>query len=284
MRRPVRALALALSLLACKEERRPPPPQAPPPRAGGLTLRDLALATSLDARLARLSLAASDLEAALAGPEGARDGDRLARLATELDVAKGEVGQAAAAVASQVDRPLAASAATRAAAYADRLAAAARARSAPPAAETAAAREALGAAIAAYRQSRTRWRIDAPEPQGAEREFAESRRDMERAETTFVSPLRVAPREEGHELDPAAVRMTGRMAAERARAAAARLPPGMKEAAGRYAAAQERVLASATALADAPGREKGSAARAYHAAKAEALAALADYFAALAAR
>jgi hypothetical protein len=283
MRHPALPLALALSVLACKEERAPSP-TAPAPAAAGLTMRDLALATALDARLARASLAAADLEAALASPGAALGGERLARLAAELDVARREVEQAASAVASPADRPLAERAAALAAAYADGLAAAAQAGRAPDAAQTANARERLGEAIAAYRQSRSRWRIAAPEPQGAEREFAESRRDMERAESAFVARTRVAPREEGHELDPAAVRMTGRMAVERARAAADRLPPGMKDAAARYAAAQERVLASAAALAGAPDREKAPAARAYHAAKVDALAALADYFAALAAR
>jgi colicin import membrane protein/SWI/SNF-related matrix-associated actin-dependent regulator 1 of chromatin subfamily A len=183
-----------------------------------------------------------------------------------------------------VDRPPAAGAAARADDYADRLLAAAREGSAPAAAQAAAAREELGRAIAGYRQARAAWRVDAPEPRGAGRELAEARRDMERAETAAVARTPVAPRADGHELDPAAVRMTGRMAVERARAAAERLPPATREAATRYASAQEKVLAAVAALSAAPDPEKAAAARTYQAAKAEALAALADYFAALAAR
>jgi hypothetical protein len=287
MRHPARAAAVALAAaLACTEPAPSAPPQAPPPRpdaATAFTLRDLALATALDARLARLSLAAADLEAALArGGAGARERSRT--LAAELEVAKGEVGRAASAVAHPKDRPLAARAAGLAAEYADRLLAAAREGSAPASAQAAAAREQLGGAIAGYRQARSGWRVDAPAPQGAEREFAEARREMERAESASVGRTRVAPREEGHELDPTAVRMTGRMAAERARAAAERLPAATKDAALRYAAAQEKVLAAVAALSAAPDPEKPEAARAYQAAKADALAALADHFATLAAR
>jgi hypothetical protein len=280
MRHPVRAAAAAAlaAAVACKEPA-PPPPQAPPPaRAPAFTLRDLALATALDARLARLSLAAADLEAALA-----QRGAKAMELAAELEVAKGEVRLAAGAIAHPLDRSLATGAASRAAGYADQLLSVAREGSAPAAAQAAAAREALGGAIAGYRQARAAWRLDAPDPQGAEREFAEARRDMERAEAS-VARTGAAPREEGQGRDPAAVRMTGRMAVERARAAAERLPPATRGAAGRYASAQQRVLAAVAALAAAPDPEKARAARAYQAAKAEALAALADYFAALAAR
>jgi hypothetical protein len=287
MRHPLRAAVVALAAaVACKEAAPPSPPRAPAPRpaaAPALTLRDLALATALDARLARLALAAADLEAALARG-GAEARDRRTALAAELEVAEGEVRQAAAAVAHPADRPPAASVAARADAYADRLLSAAREGSVPAAAQAAAAREELGRAIAGYRQARVAWRIDAPEPQGAERELAEARRDMERAEAAAVARAPVAPRGEGHELDPAAVRMTGRMAVERAKAAAARLAPATREAAARYASAQEKVLAAVAALSAAPDAEKAAAARAYQAAKAEALAALADYFAALAAR
>ena len=109
-------------------------------------------------------------------------------------------------------------------------------------------REQLAAALGAYRQSRAGWRLDAPEPQGAEREFAEARRDMERAESGFMSRTRVAPREEGHEFDPAAARMTGQMAVQRAKAAAAQLPPALQPHAARYAAAQEKVLEAVNAI------------------------------------
>ncbi len=87
-----------------------------------------------------------------------------------------------------------------------------------------------------------------------------------------------------HQLsDPAAGRV-GAMAVGRARAAAERLPPTLRDPALRWAAAQERAIEALNALAGAPASEGPALARRYHAAKADALAALADYFAALAAR
>jgi hypothetical protein len=286
MRAPPRIVPalLVLAAAACKDEPRPAPPSASPAasapqRAAAFTLRDLALATAVDAKAARLSFAGAELEAALA--EAGAKGERAKGLATALDVARAELDQAIRSVSNPADRASADAVGARAARYAQELAGAAASRA--PSGAAAAARGALGDAIAAYRQARAGWRLDAPAPQGPEREFAEARRDMERAETAFVSRTQVAPREEGH-LDPAALRMTGEMAADRAKAAARQLPPAMRDAAARYAAAQEGVLAAVTALSQAPERERAGAARAYHLAKAEALAALADYFAALAAR
>jgi hypothetical protein len=275
---------LALAPLACKERPEPAPPSPSPAapvlrRPAPFTMRDLAVATAVDARAARLSLAGAELEAALAGT-GARGTAGPRELASALDVARAELEQAIQGVTNPADRPLADAVGARAARYAQELAGAT--RTAAPAGAPA-ARAALGDAIAAYRQARSGWRLDAPEPQGAEREFAEARRDMERAETAFVSRTQVAPREEGH-LDPAALRMTGQLAVDRAKAAARQLPPALREAAARYAAAQERALAAVTALAGAEERDRAAAARAYHGAKAEALSALADYFAALSAR
>jgi len=107
---------------------------------------------------------------------------------------------------------------------------------------------------------------------------------MERTEMAFGSRTRVAPREEGHEFDPAAARMTGLMAVERAKGAAARLAPALGEPAARYAAAEGRALEAVTGLVQAPEAERAAVSRRYHEAKAEALAALADYFTALASR
>jgi hypothetical protein len=78
--------------------------------------------------------------------------------------------------------------------------------------------------------------------------------------------------------------MTARMAVLRAKAAAERLPPAMRDAASRYAAAQGRVLEALEVLSQAAEKDAARAARAYHGAKADALAALADYLAAVAAR
>jgi hypothetical protein len=282
MRRSLRAAAVALVLAgACKDEAPARAPSVPAvPTATAPTLRDLALATALDARLARLSLAGSDVEAALGG--GSREGAN--RLLPALRVAQAEVEQAVAAIAHPADRALAVEAGRLASAYAGRLASAVASGAAPAAGELETARGAFGEAIVAYRRSRGAWRVAPAGPDGVEREFDEARRDMERAESGLMSRTRVAPRDEGHELDPAALRMTWQMAVQRATAAASRLPPATKEPALRYAATQEKVLAAVAALSHAPDRERASAARAYHAAKADALGALADYLAAVAAR
>jgi hypothetical protein len=78
--------------------------------------------------------------------------------------------------------------------------------------------------------------------------------------------------------------MAGQMGVQRARAVAAQLSPALQPHAARYAAAQEKVLEAVNALQGAKESDKPRLARAYHAAKADALAALADYFAAVAAR
>jgi hypothetical protein len=276
-------LAAAIAASACKEQAPPAPQQPAAGKPYVFTLRDLALATAVDAKLARLSLVGSEIEEALL----ARDPKARAKaqdLLPTLDAALADADGAVKAVANGLDRPGALRVGAAAKGYADRLTGAANAPTAPLTPELAAAQAALGEALSAYRQSRVAWRFDAPAPQGAEREFAEARRDMEKAETGFMSRTRVAPREEGHEFDAAAARMTGQMGVQRAKAAAARLPPALQPHAARYAAAQERVLDAVNAIQGAGAAERPGLARGYHAAKAEALAALADYFAALAAR
>jgi hypothetical protein len=276
---------VALAAVSCREKAPPPAPQAKPaaPKAYSFTLRDLALATAVDAKAARLSLAGTEVEAALAAREP-KDRAAAAALLPALDAARAETDQAVAAVTNGLDRPLAAKVGSAAKEYADRLGAAARAPSAPPTPELAAAKAAFGDAVNGYRQSRVAWRFDAPEPSGAEKEFAEARRDMEKAETGFMARTRVAPREEGHEFDAAAVRMTGQMGVQRAKAAAAQLPPALAPHAARYADAEGKVLEAVFAIQGASEADRPRLARGYHAAKADALAALADYFGALAAR
>jgi hypothetical protein len=273
----------ALALAACKEKAPPAPAAQPAAKPYAFTLRDLAVATAVDAKLARLSLAGAEVEEALAARDPKERG-RAKTLLPALDAARGEADLAVLAVQNPLDRPGAARIGAAAKQYADRLAAAAAAPAAPLTPELAAARATLGESVAAYRQSRVAWRFDAPAPQGAERDFAEARRDMEKAETGFMSRTRVAPREEGHEPDAAAVRMTGKMGVQRAKAAADQLGPALQPHAARYAAAQERVLEAVFAIEVAHDADRPKLARGYHAAKADALAALADYFAALAAR
>jgi hypothetical protein len=280
------ALAAAVATTACKQKTRvePAPARATPATTSyTFTLRDLALATAVDARLARLSLAGSEVEAALlAGVPAERA--KATSLLPGLDAARAEADAAVAQVVNPLDQPGAARVQAAARDYAARLAAAAQAPGAKATPELAAARASFGEALAAYRESRAAWRFDAPPPQGPEREFVEARRDMERAETGFMARTRVAPREEGHEFDAAGTRMAGQMAVQRAKSAAAQLGAAVQPHALRYVAAQEQVLEAVNALQRAPEAEKPRLARAYHAAKADALAALADYFAVVAAR
>ncbi len=279
---PILALALA-SAVACKDEPRSPPrsQQSAAQGARRLTVRDLALATAVDAKAARLSVIGTDIEAAVLAV-AAKDRARAKELLPALDVARAELEQAVQAIANPADRLLAENLVALAKRYALELSGAAGAGA--PGGGIVAARSELGDAIGRYRQSRGAWTLDGGAPDGAERELAESRREMEQAETALMSRTRVAPRERGHEFEPAAVRMTGRMAVLRAKAAAERLPPAMRDAGSRYAAAQERVLETVAVLSQAGEKDAARAARAYHGAKADALAALADYLAAVAAR
>jgi len=278
-------LPLALAALAC-EEKPQPPPRAPgrPPPASAFTVRDLALATALDARLLRLTLAAEDVVAVeREAKRGAVRDERARQRLPALAVAKAEVQDAAAAVSNPADRAIASRVAALAGRYADGLAAAV-ASGVPLPVEILRLQGELGEGIELYRRSRGAWRLEEPEPRGPEREFAEARRDLERAESRHPAPRDRGGRREGDE-DPPALRMSGRRAAERAQAAADRLPPTLRGPAVRYAAAQELALARVNDLAAArDDAESARAGRAYLAAKAEALAALADYFAALAAR
>lgn len=278
-----------LAAVACKEKTQPataPAAEAaarPAATTYTFSLRDLALATAVDAKAARLSLAGAELESALLAREPAEKA-KAAGLVPQVDSARAEVDAAIRQVANPLDRQGAARVEATAREYAARLAAAAGAPAAPLTPELAAARASFGEAVAGYRESRVAWRLEAAPPQGAERDLAEARRDMERAETAFMTRTRVAPREEGHEFDAAGTRLAGQLGVQRARAAAAQLGPALKPHALRYVEAQEKVLEAVNALQAAPEADRARVARAYHGAKAEALAALADYFAAVAAR
>ncbi len=295
VRMRTRSTSLAASLLllaACSKKTEPGPGArqgaAPPVAAASFSMRDLAAATALDARLARFSLVASDVEAALRTPAATRvkaaTADAARKLLPELQAAYGEAERARAGIAHAGDRAVADAAVAAAKAYSGKLAASDGADAAALAPERLSARDAFGAAVAQYRAARSRWRLDAPEPRGVEREFAEARREMERAESALGSRTRVAPREAGHELDPSSAQVTGVTAAARATSTAERLPSPLREPAARYAAAEAEALDAVARIGDAAEADRPAIARRYHAAKADALLALADYFAALSAR
>jgi hypothetical protein len=269
MRLAVPLAAVLAAALACDAPKAPAPP-APPPPATSFTPRDLALATALDAKLAALTLVASDLEKLMRG--GGARASRARRLLSRLRVARAEVERSAAAVSNPADGTLAVRVGALAGRYADALAAAV-GGSAPVSAahrgELQRAQGELAEAIDVYRRSRTGWRLELPPREGAERDFEDARRELERLEATLppASPPAVS------------------LAVRRAQATAGKLPSGLREPAARYASGQEKALAALRAGSKAAdARNAAAAARAYHAAKVEALAALADYLAALASR
>jgi hypothetical protein len=184
-----------------------------------------------------------------------------------------------AGVAHPLDRPQAEAAAAAARRFAAALAAFGPALAKDPRASTEAvfqAREDLGRAVNAYRQARTAWKIDQPLEVGPAQDFAEARRDLEVAEMQALQVSMVAPRDEGHKLDAGSARLSAQTAAGRARDAAQRLDPELREAATRWVDAQDRSVQALMTLQGAPQAQQPRLSLDYQAARAEALAALAE--------
>jgi hypothetical protein len=137
-------------------------------------------------------------------------------------------------------------------------------------------REDLGRAVNQYRQARAFWKIDQPLEVGPALDFAEAGRELERAEMQALEVSQVAPRDEGHKLDAGSARLSAQAAAGRARDAAQRLDPDLREAATRWVDAQDRSVQALMALQAAPQAQQPGLSLDYQAARAEALAALAD--------
>jgi hypothetical protein len=279
--RSAAAAAALLALVACKKE--PPRPAVPaPPAPAAFRPSDLAAATALDARLARVTLLASDLQAA------AQEGDAHVRaratLEPRLALAVEDADRALAGVSHPHDR----SAGERALAAArrwPRLAAALRTE--PPGAgpaELRAAADELGRAVVDYRRARASFPVAAAPEGGAALAFTRARAELERAESEAGQRLPVAPRDQGHELDPAGRRLSARGAAGRAREAAARLEPPLRDPALRWVEAEARALDALQSLPTAGADRRGALAREYQEAKADALDALAEYQRVVAAR
>lgn len=274
MRRLASAALVLLAAAACRKQPEPATPAAAAPAA--FTLRDVAAAAALDARLAALTWQGSRCLDLLG--RGDRAGAQA--LAGGLSTALAEAEQAAAAVAHPLDRTASAGVVAGARGFVQALAAFTAAVAADPRASPAAliqARDELGRAVNAYRQSRTAWRVEAPLEVGAAQDFAEAKQALERAEMQGLQLAAVAPRDEGHRLDAGSARLGAQTAAVRARDAAARLDPALRLAAARWVDAQERSLQALTALGAAPAAEQPRLSLGYQAARAEALAALADY-------
>lgn len=274
MRRTALLLGLALASPACKQEA-PVSAQAPA-GARPFTARDLAAASLLDARLASVTLEASRILDRLS--RGERDGAR--ELAPAIEAAVVAATSAAEQVSHPADRPMADAAVTAARKFAVALSAFAATLATDPRASPAplvTARDELGRSVNAYRQLRTGWRMDQPLPVGAEQDYAAAKAEMEKAEMGALQVVSVAPRDEGHKMEYTSIRLTTQAAAGRARDAAARLDPALRDAATRWVDAQERSVQALVALSSASPAEQPKASLAYQAARVEALAALAEY-------
>jgi hypothetical protein len=274
MHRVLLATAVLAAVVSCKEVKKPAPPSPV------LSVRDLARAYALDAQAARLSLAAAEIESRLA-MQDAKARAAAKEVLPALEAARGELARAAEATGSVWDRALLERLEAKAKAYAGRLSDAAAAGAGVPA-ELAIARDDFTHTFMAFRAARGLRLVATTEPQGAEREFAEARREMETAESALTSRGRAAPQQ--GQIDLAVVRTTAQKAVERARAAIPSLPEALRDPAARYAAAQEKALDAVNRMASAADAQRAALARAYQAAKVDALSALADYFAALAGR
>ncbi|HEY7723884.1 MAG TPA: hypothetical protein VH880_01020 [Anaeromyxobacteraceae bacterium] len=264
------ALAALLAAAGCRKQAEPAPS---PPAPASFRLSDLAAAAALDARLASLTYQSSRYLDLAARGEAAQARETVPVLEAAVQAAS----IAAGAVIHPLDRPGAEAALGAARRFAAALAAFGQASAADPRASPAAlvqARDDLGRAVNAYRQVRSAWKVDQPLEVGAAQDFADAKRDLEKAEMQALEVSLVAPRSEGHKLDGAA-RLAAQAAAGRARDAAARLEPELRDAAGRWVEAQDRSVQALMALAAGAPPDHPRLSLAYQAARAEALGALA---------
>jgi hypothetical protein len=285
VRRPAALLVLAL-LAACRTEAPPALPDAGPPPPGAFTPADVAAAETLDARLARLSLLAAEMETAVAFARGDALRARAARLAPLLEAAAAGADRALDGIRDPRDRdlavPLVAAArrwpALLSGAVAERLSSA----SLPPGPAlraVSATDEEVARHLDAYRRSRSTWLLTGPAEGEGVLLFLEARRALEAAEARLGEAL-PGPGARGRgQVDPERARGEAAAAVGRAREAAGRVEPWRREAARSFVDAQERAIELLTGLAAAPPdpRERASRALGYQAAKVEALEAAAEW-------
>ncbi len=246
------AAALTIALPACRKERAPARPDAGPARASGFTMADLVAATALDARVARLTLLASEYKTALTFDRGTRLLAHTDELAPKLDQASAEAGRALEAIAHPGDRALAAPVVAAAQRWPALLRAARDELLGPPNVDRARAAEALAAAdaevaraLSAYRRFRASWRIaDAPGEDAAVMAFLLSRRTLESAETELGSALPEGPgtSADGGRPDFAFARRRVDGALREARAAAGRVDAARRPSAVAWVDAQGKAL------------------------------------------
>jgi len=270
------ALALGLALAGCKQEPRPPrTAPAAPAVERPFTPADLAAAMALDARLARVTLLASELQ--LAADDGPRAlADRAASLEPRLTAAGDETERALAAVAHPGDRALA----ERAVEAARRWPSLARELRAAPSAGPAPLRrpqDELGRAVFEYRRARATLPVLAAPETGPAAAFSRASVELEHVEGEAGQRLPSAPRDEGRRLDATGARRSARASVARARDAAGRLPPHLQAPALRWVEAEGKAVEALLALGAAPEAGRRALSLGYLEAKADALDARAEY-------
>jgi len=245
-------------------------------------MADYAAALALDARVARLSLLASEYRAALASSNGAALRRRTAELDARLEAAASLAEQGLEAVTDPRDRVLAAPLVAAARRW-PALLRQARAERLAPARRSDAAARALGAAEAevaraldAYRRSRNGWVLvgGLPEDPGPAA-FLSSRRVLEQAEARLGRRLPAGPGGDGPDLRGARQAIESNL--ERARTAAEEVEPARRPVARAWAEAQGRALRALLDLASAGEPDRLRLSLAYQAAKVEALEAGAEW-------
>lgn len=275
------AVALAAASLACRPEPSPASADAGALPAVPYRMADYAAALLLDARVARLSLIASEYRAALASAGRGALRRRTAELDARLDAAASLAERALEGITDPRDRVLAVPLVSAARQW-PALLRQARAQRLEPGGGDAAAR-ALGTAEAevaraldAYRRSRNGWILvgGRPEEPGPAA-FLSSRRSLEQAEARLGRRLPAGPAGEG--LDMRGVRQGIEASVRRARSAAEGVEPARRPAARAWAEAQGRALGALLDLISAREPDRLRISIAYQAARVDALDAAAEW-------
>lgn len=247
-------LLVAFVALACKEPARTADSAAQKQRP--FTASDLAAATAVDARLARVTLLAFELELAAHHPNA---GERASALAPRLSEAVSQAEAAVATVTNPTDRTLAERALAAARPW-PALAREMRGGSVPAA--LASSSDDLGSAIFDYRRARSTYRADLAPETGPALAFARARAALEAAEAKLG---------EGHRVD------AWEPTAERARVAASALDGNARAPALRWVQAESLAVQALLAMGSASEENRLALSLRYQEAKADALDALAEY-------
>jgi hypothetical protein len=246
-------------------------------------MADLAAASAFDAKMARLSLLATQYKSDLTLSDGSTLRSRTEALAPRLDQAAQELSSALEAIRNPEDRSRATRVARLAARWPTLLAATrhellgpGRRREAADA--LAAVDEQIAQALVEYRSFRAGWRIaDAPQETPQVLEFLRGRRELEALESKVGARLPVGPAT-AVPLDPGPVRAELEAAAKRARTGIAGLDEPRRARASAWVDAQESAIRALLGLAAETAEERrAKASLEYQAQKVASLEATAEY-------